>query len=605
MNGRVYPVAQLGLNFRARDEDGASRAAARETLAQMVVAAVVLGVDSPRGHERAAALERQAADPAFALQLPVQIVYGFTPTDPVVLAWLADGTADAVEEEVRCACHSLGIARILRGFLAARTGADILLLMEDDVVWRRGAARYLAAALETWRDTRPDSHCLRLGYLPYSLARSADALWPALARAPRLPWPQNDVGLVPLAQDDNVVLQPMPAEDERHATHLAVPVEYKLLGMQATALDREGAALLLRVLDHPTFAAAVNARPTASPSLHYPNDKWPLIMDHLLNMPCLRGAAASPPIAREARDAVSTMGSALNPRWWALADTLEPASAWDGYVDARPASVATYVVAVNDAARRAAMERQLAGVADVTWFDALTPAASRDYLPPTSWAPGVPLWERPAMLCCTRSHAAVLAQGGARADADFVLVMEDDVALHASFWPAVRALAAAWDRLDCTYVSLGYRADKLREPPPTGGPPLLSEAGAPLPLQLARVEPREDTNAFGSQCYMMRRVDAARLGAVLHHSSVARMRAAALDEARRLGVDTQQLQRAFLIDWMLPNLARQALAWPPLAIEFDAESTVGSNANRERWKPFLERHGLAREAYWTLPHTKL
>jgi len=272
--------------------------------------AIVLGVETPTGRRRRVEMYRQLLSPAYALPCPVHVALGPLRTDASVGAWLGDGAATACrygDEEARAAVHVLSVVGALRAFLDGPH--ELLLLAEDDAAFAADIGAKLRAAVATWRATAPSSHVLRLGYLPFAGATDAASLWPDARASPRLPPPHAEF-----------------------AIFLPRTCEYKLVGMQASVLDRVAADALVQTLgtSYADARAALDAGPQA-PRLY--SSGWPVITDHLLHLPQLAAAFVVPPLAIESRGTPSIFGSQHAEVLWAVADRVAPRHA-DGYFSA-------------------------------------------------------------------------------------------------------------------------------------------------------------------------------------------------------------------------------------------------------------------------------
>lgn len=272
---------------------------------------------------------------------------------------------------------------------------------------------------------------------------------------------------------------------------------------------------------------------------------------------------------------------------------------------APPPSVRLFVI-VGSAARRVAMQRQLRelGVTlPVTMVAAATPQNSRGYLEPYNLDNNdVPPYRRPLLRCCARSHAMALA-AAARSDADYAVVLEDDVALRHGFTAAVAELAARWAEVcapgGTEVVSLGYLPrDALIEATTPPGATAALPRYVPLrghPTALLRLPPSSDQSrhVWGSQAYMLPRAAAAKAAGVLYQPTEGAMRAA-VEAHVGPGVNATPL-----IDWLLPLLLQRDVAHPPLVVEYNTTSTIGvRGSNGERWEPYLRAIGVPRDEYW-------
>lgn len=251
------------------------------------VLGIVLCVDSEQGRARRALFEAQQRDADFALPMPCLFAYGPRAHEAGVTEWLG-GHGDTHVEEARAAPQTRNVVGALRTFLAST--AQLAVLMEDDVAWRRGTSRLLPRALAAWRAAFPHSHVLRLGYLPVRVAPTAADLWPQCVPCVPLRGGAFTVGLLSIAPN-------------------------KVLGVQATALDRAAAAELLRVLDTPSYARSREVLAGEAPYCH-PYHRWPVIVDHLANLPRLGGAAVVPPLALETLQTASTCATTDNDAAW-------------------------------------------------------------------------------------------------------------------------------------------------------------------------------------------------------------------------------------------------------------------------------------------------
>lgn len=270
---------------------------------------------TPRGAARRAALEQQLAH----LQLShVELLEGPPPNDPEVELFVGDGTDCRPNETRAYVAHLLGVRRALVRFLAS--GAPLLLLLEDDVALCTDFCGQLDAALTAWLAAPGPHGVLRVGYLP------CDERLDGLA-------PGDDPWRLRAAVTDTPI---------SHSSRVLRTTALKAVGMQGSVFTRSGAFALALTLRGPTarhVRRALLAEPSPWTVFKAPRG-WPLVADHLLQMPCLHSVFVLPPLMIEGDTSGSSVGSGSAARRWGWA-ALHGALNTDDY-HGRPDWVSAY-----------------------------------------------------------------------------------------------------------------------------------------------------------------------------------------------------------------------------------------------------------------------
>ena len=92
---------------------------------------------------------------------------------------------------------------------------------------------------------------------------------------------------------------------------------------------------------------------------------------------------------------------------------------------------------------------------DIEFMDAFTPANSKDYM--LDKDPNYPEFD--GTLCCLRSHVAAMDWFVQKTDKEYVLIIEDDIALlKQNFVKRVYEAIELWNKHkeDIDYINLGY-----------------------------------------------------------------------------------------------------------------------------------------------------
>ena len=207
-------------------------------------------------------------------------------------------------------------------------------------------------------------------------------------------------------------------------------------------------------------------------------------------------------------------------------------------------------------------------------FRAYTKEMSLDYL-------DVPKKEEPdLLLLCMRSHIAAMESCLRSSDAEYFLLMEDDVAfqtcdLHEKI-QAILSKLKSHPELD--YVSLSYIPTCLDKTQVSTNLHLLNRDDY---MYWGFDKSDVDFTIWGSQAYILSRETAQKLVSLLHHSKLSDVRDRYFTYLKSNKTYANKVHNT-TIDALMPLLLNQAILHPMLCVERYFSNSISNSAKREK-----------------------
>lgn len=474
-----------------------------------------------------------------SIRLPFPVVYwkASTPDDS---GGFLDPTSP-VPPKLQC-CF-LSHVRALQHFVNAKEEGSHCLLLEDDVcILRDGFLPKFHELLASYK-ANPRIDYVTLGYLPVTKANEA-----------------LHTKLHMLDKDGNLYYN-------------FARADFTVWGSQAQLFTREAAGRIVSVLHQPTAAAVLEAvEKRLITHTSHQNKLKHVMIDALLPL-LFSQAIAYPPLFVE-NNAPSTIHTASETikrnKTWRQAEATGMFNLRDYYMED---TVVVYVIYCEES-RKSFIETQLARLSipfPVVYWKASTPATSHDFIDTSSSTSAI-------YQCCFRSHSLAVKHFYETATAEFCIVLEDDACfLVEGVLPKLYDVINAYKRNPAIdYVSLGYLPMTLKQEPLHKKISMLTKDGS-LYYDFSRA----DFTVWGTQSHLISREKARSMVTLFGHST-AKQVFEAIQAHLMTHSPKQNKCRDIQSDVLFPLLFSQAIVYPPLVIETNGTSSLGTYAAPQR-----------------------
>ena len=220
-------------------------------------------------------------------------------------------------------------------------------------------------------------------------------------------------------------------------------------------------------------------------------------------------------------------------------------------------------------------------------MDAFTPNTSKDYI--VDKDPHHP--ENEGTLCCFRSHVAALEWFARASDKEYVIIIEDDIALlKENFVNRVNETIILWGKhkRDIDYVTLAY-------------PKTLDYRGSKNDGILSWDFDKEHI-MWGALVQMFPKEIAKTITQLLHKSTTKEVRGSIYNAVMSSSIKINQLRYPRLqTDALFPVFFKQAIIYPTCGMEVKFKSVISNNMNTNIWEESIRTNRLDPYLFWSDP----
>jgi len=482
-----------------------------------------------------------------ARKIPFPVVYLDASTPSNSKDYLA-GYPPGEERDICCSrSHFRAVEK------ASSSPTEFTVILEDDAILHADFVAVVQELVEHWETLVP-SRCgyVSLGWLP---VRSYEA-YTAEAR---------------------VELRSSP-----HTTGFVSGI----IGLQAYMIRKDVAKKFTPILIHPTYIEMRDlVRSKSFPNLG-PNES--LVAADFLFPRIMIPYVLHPPLAIE-HPFPSMIGHKNQELYWN--------KYFVGHEDLRklyytPAPRIQIIIVCCSEERKAYQKAQMEALKlpyPYAFFDGFTPATSKDYI--VNYQEGTP--EQDTTICCLRSHIGA-ADFFLKTfpEADYAVIMEDDVALLRTFASELEQIITLWTshKSEIDYVSLGYIPGEQK------GAHGSSSSDGPL-----RWNPT--AGVWGCQAYLLDRRVASDMVGLLHQPTTRAVRDAVTERLASMPGGEGYRNRAVRVqsDHLRGMLWRQGFVYPMMAVEASMSSLIvpGQFNDCANWWDKVFREGRRREDFYS------
>ena len=248
------------------------------------------------------------------------------------------------------------------------------------------------------------------------------------------------------------------------------------------------------------------------------------------------------------------------------------------------------VIICSNEERKAFQQKQMAALQfpwDIKFMDAFTPNTSKDYI--VDKDPHHP--ENEGTLCCFRSHVAALEWFARASDKEYVIIIEDDIALlKENFVNRVNETIILWGKhkRDIDYVTLAY-------------PKTLDYRGSKNDGILSWDFDKEHI-MWGALVQMFPKEIAKTITQLLHKSTTKEVRGSIYNAVMSSSIKINQLRYPRLqTDALFPVFFKQAIIYPTCGMEVKFKSVISNNMNTNIWEESIRTNRLDPYLFWSDP----